>query len=92
MVRRRGEGGAAVRGGVEGGELWSGGGAAGVCGEVRRLRKVWVRSVRGVAAGCAEGAEGAKGCGGCGEEVVMEDVGRWSTCTPARRSLRARCA
>ena len=49
--------------------LWSGGGAAGVCGEVRRLRKVWVRSVcgvwlRGVAAGCAEGAEGAKGAEG----------------------------
>ena len=63
-----------------------------VCGEARRLRKVWVRSVRGVAAGCAEGAEGAKGAEGAEGGLVMEDVGRWSACAPVRRSLRARCA
>ena len=50
-------------GGVEGGAVVRGRGGR-VCGEARRLRKVWVRSVRGVAAGCAEGAEGAKGAEG----------------------------
>ena len=58
--------------------LRSGGGVAGcVSGEVRRLRKVWVRSVWGVTAGCAEGAEGAEGAvgGGGGAEGAEAEVG-----------------